>query len=103
MDFIAALFLLPELQFFSDFTDIFHLFHLRHAERCCVSRSVLVHTQCRPFHHTILDAFNLPPGGRHHWGKGFIKKINFYPSGKSKQMQKDLSVGGAAEALDVTA
>ena len=36
-------------------------------------------------------------------GKGFIKKINFYPGGKFKQMLKDLSVGGAGEALDVTA
>lgn len=36
-------------------------------------------------------------------GKGFIKKINFYPGGKFKQMLKNLSVGGAGEALDVTA
>ena len=36
-------------------------------------------------------------------GKGFIKKIHFYPGGKFKQMLKDLSVGGAGEALDVTA
>jgi hypothetical protein len=36
-------------------------------------------------------------------GKGFVKKINFYPGGKFKQMLKDLSVGGAGEALDVTA
>lgn len=36
-------------------------------------------------------------------GKGFIKKINFYPGGKFKQMLKNLSVGGAGESLDVTA
>lgn len=34
-------------------------------------------------------------------GKGFKKKVRFYPGGKFAQMLKGMSVQGAAEALDV--
>ena len=34
-------------------------------------------------------------------GKGFKKKVRFYPGGKFAQMLKGMAVTGAAEALDV--